>query len=207
MPSKLAHDFGLGPPATGRRRELLDAAADVVAHGGLRALTHRAVDAQAGLPEGSTSSSYRTRLALLTALMEHIAWLMAHRIEAARTRIADIPAQEHEQWVEEIVALAVDLAKQPRLVRVQAELTLEAVRTPELRLTFAAWRGRFLDLVGRIAEAVTPGVVEGRVETVVAAFQGVLTTSLIQPDDERAAYVERGTRQLLALVEQQPPQA
>ena len=193
MPSKLAHDFGLGPPATGRRRELLDAAADVVAHGGLRALTHRAVDAQAGLPEGSTSSSYRTRLALLTALMEHIAWLMAHRIEAARTRIADIPAQEHEQWVEEIVALAVDLAKQPRLVRVQAELTLEAVRTPELRLT--------------IAEAVTPGVVEGRVETVVAAFQGVLTTSLIQPDDERAAYVERGTRQLLALLEQQPPQA
>ena len=60
------------PPHAGRRLELVIAAQRVVGAGGLRALTHRAVDADAGLPEGSCSSYYRTKVALLGALTEHI---------------------------------------------------------------------------------------------------------------------------------------
>ena len=59
------------PPATpraGRRAELLEAAVDVVAEAGLRGLTHRAVDARAGLPEGTCSAYLRSRSALLVAL-------------------------------------------------------------------------------------------------------------------------------------------
>ena len=39
-----------------RRRLLVNAAIEVVAANGLRGLTHRAVDREAGLPEGSCSS-------------------------------------------------------------------------------------------------------------------------------------------------------
>jgi DNA-binding transcriptional regulator YbjK len=53
-----------------RRAALLDAALEIVGSHGMRALTHRAVDAQAGLPVGSTSNLFRTREALLLGLGE-----------------------------------------------------------------------------------------------------------------------------------------
>src|SRR5689334_15216803 len=55
-----------------RRALLLDAAVSVVAADGLRGLTHRAVDATAHLPAGSTSNAFRSRAALLDAVLAHI---------------------------------------------------------------------------------------------------------------------------------------
>jgi AcrR family transcriptional regulator len=56
-----------------RREELLDAAITVLGEGGIHALTHRAVDTAAGLPAGSTSNHFRTRDALLDAVVERFA--------------------------------------------------------------------------------------------------------------------------------------
>ena len=72
------------PPSTrgGRRGELLEAAIEVVAESGLRGLTHRAVDARAGLPEGTCSAYLRTRLALLAALTEHVGHLLSRDVDA-----------------------------------------------------------------------------------------------------------------------------
>ena len=56
-----------------RREQLLDAAIDLVGDQGLRALTHRAVDARAGLPFGSSSNHFRTRNALIAALVDRVA--------------------------------------------------------------------------------------------------------------------------------------
>src|SRR3954469_20858176 len=53
-----------------RREQLLDAAITVLGERGIHALTHRAVDAQAGLPAGSASNHFRTRDALLDAMMD-----------------------------------------------------------------------------------------------------------------------------------------
>lgn len=44
--------------------------ARIIARDGLRALTHRAVDREAGIPEGSTSHRARTRRALLELIVE-----------------------------------------------------------------------------------------------------------------------------------------
>ena len=50
-----------------RMRLILESATRVVAAGGMRGLTHRAVDAEAGLPQGSTSGSVSyTHLTLQT---------------------------------------------------------------------------------------------------------------------------------------------
>jgi DNA-binding transcriptional regulator YbjK len=57
------------PPAPTRSEILLDAAIRVVGTDGMRALTHRAVDAEAGLPIGSASNLFRTREALLRAMV------------------------------------------------------------------------------------------------------------------------------------------
>ena len=66
----------------GRRAELLEAAVGVVAESGLRGLTHRAVDARAGLPEGTCSAYLRTRGALLVALAEHVGGMLARDVDA-----------------------------------------------------------------------------------------------------------------------------
>src|SRR5258708_6284263 len=57
----------------GRRDDLLDAAIQVVGDNGIRALTHRAGGAAAGLPSGSTSNHFPTRDALLNAVVERFA--------------------------------------------------------------------------------------------------------------------------------------
>lgn len=55
------------------RPELVaDAAVTVLARDGLRGLTHRAVDAEAGLPHGSTSNCFRSRAAILEAIVARL---------------------------------------------------------------------------------------------------------------------------------------
>ncbi|MGW9074740.1 TetR/AcrR family transcriptional regulator, partial [Streptomyces yangpuensis] len=62
------------PPAD-RRTLIADTAIGLVAAAGLRGLTHRAVDAAAGLPAGSTSYYLRTRTALIGACYRRLAEL------------------------------------------------------------------------------------------------------------------------------------
>ncbi|MDG4757803.1 TetR/AcrR family transcriptional regulator [Micromonospora sp. WMMD710] len=52
---------------------LADAAIELIADGGMRALTHRAVDGRAGMPAGTTSAYLRTRQALIEAVVGRLA--------------------------------------------------------------------------------------------------------------------------------------
>jgi DNA-binding transcriptional regulator YbjK len=72
-----------------RSTDITDAAISVVAEQGMRGLTHRAVDARAGLPLGTTSAYFRTRKALIEALVRRLADLDDADV-AART--FDAPA-------------------------------------------------------------------------------------------------------------------
>jgi AcrR family transcriptional regulator len=56
----------------GNRERALDAALDLLGTRGLRGLTHRGVDTAAGLPQGSTSNWFRTRNALVDAVLAHL---------------------------------------------------------------------------------------------------------------------------------------
>ncbi|GAA3066024.1 hypothetical protein GCM10020254_06880 [Streptomyces goshikiensis] len=61
--------------ASDRRTLLADAALGVLADEGVRGLTHRAVDRRAAMPPGTTSAYFRTRAALLTALVTRLVHL------------------------------------------------------------------------------------------------------------------------------------
>jgi AcrR family transcriptional regulator len=56
-----------------RRDDLLDAAICVLGERGIHGLTHRTVDAAARLPPGSAANHFRTRDALLNAVVERFA--------------------------------------------------------------------------------------------------------------------------------------
>ncbi len=56
-----------------RRDEIADAGVRLIARGGIRALTHRAVDEEAALPAGSTSYYARTRRELTRLVVDRLA--------------------------------------------------------------------------------------------------------------------------------------
>ncbi|MGW7093438.1 TetR/AcrR family transcriptional regulator [Streptomyces sp. NPDC054874] len=114
------------------RRDLIaDAAISTVATAGLRGLTHRAVDAAAGLPAGSTSYYFRTRSALISACY----------LRLAELSVADVGRWEAEHGppdpdsaAEALAALLhhwLTVERDRQLARF--ELSLEATRRPELR--------------------------------------------------------------------------
>lgn len=68
-----------------RRAHLLESAIAVLARGGARGLTHRAVDNEAGLTPGSTSNVFRTRRDLVTAIVDVLLERSAQRMDAIST--------------------------------------------------------------------------------------------------------------------------
>lgn len=56
-----------------RREQIADAGIRLIARNGVRAMTHLAVDEEAGLPRGSTSYYARTRRALTTLVVNRLA--------------------------------------------------------------------------------------------------------------------------------------
>jgi DNA-binding transcriptional regulator YbjK len=74
----------MAPMPNDRFAVLTDAAIDVLADAGMRGLTHRAVDTRAGLPQGTTSAYFRTRKALIEAVVRRLADLDRADLDADR---------------------------------------------------------------------------------------------------------------------------
>jgi DNA-binding transcriptional regulator YbjK len=123
------------PPNTQRSMQLADAATRVLANQGARGLTHRAVDAEAAVPPGTTSRYFRSRDALLHAVLQHA--LHQHRAEIAAVADTGTPLTPAE--LADGVTTLIHRALGPERTRhlAIAELSLEATRRPELRPVMA----------------------------------------------------------------------
>jgi Uncharacterized protein conserved in bacteria len=77
-----------------RRDELLDAAISLLGERGMHGLTHRAVDTAAGLPAGSASNHFRTRDALLDAVVERFAARERANWDEVAARVCPTTPQE-----------------------------------------------------------------------------------------------------------------
>jgi DNA-binding transcriptional regulator YbjK len=120
-------------PLPDRRDLIADAAIDTVATAGLRGLTHRAVDAAAGLPAGSTSYYFRTRSALISACYLRLAELSAADVDRweAQYGSADPDPDSVAKALAALLHHWLTVERNRQLARF--ELSLEAVRRPELR--------------------------------------------------------------------------
>lgn len=184
-------------PVSPRLRELLDAAVTVVATSGLRGLTHRAVDAAAGLPQGTCSAYLRTRLALLTALARHVAARLDADIAALSKRVTDHPG-DHAYAADQTTALFATWLRDRDVLVCRLEMAVAAAHLPEVAEVFTAWRERLVDVV---AETLMTGDEESchaRAETLVAALDGVLMSAVLRPARGRRAYLLRTVSTLVA---------
>lgn len=179
------------PMSTDHKTLIADAAVALLASAGARGLTHRAVDAQAGLPMGSTSFYCRTRLDLLSlALSRHAAldladleadaakWKQAMgsmkgtvakpgsaQSEAALRAFIDALTERIADWVSP--------AKRERLVA-RVELFLIASREPELGALIKLQRQRFLDATAAALHLIGLPEHEALAPALVMTVDGIL---------------------------------
>lgn len=174
-------------------------------------MTHRAVDDQAGLPQGSCSSAFRTRLALLTALTHQVGHVLTVEILALAETLTGAEAalelsdQRRRLFViDELTVLFARLISTPGLVVVQAELALEAQRQPALQEVLGAWRDRLLAIVEAIIRGACKPNPRERAVTVVAALEGVALAGLQIPEGQRADYLRTAVTLLIGGLDEPP---
>ncbi|GIJ62867.1 TetR/AcrR family transcriptional regulator [Virgisporangium aurantiacum] len=152
-----------------RKVLIADAAIDVLGRDGLRSLTHRAVDARAGLPQGTCSYHHRTRRSLLAAALNRIADL--DRADTAPAPAGDVLDQA-------VAVLGRWLG--PGRVRTRARLVLmlDAEARRDLGDEAARLAGDF------VAEATTTIGDARKARLLVALLDGVVADDLIRGTDD-----------------------
>ncbi|GAA5611740.1 TetR family transcriptional regulator [Streptomyces platensis] len=190
-------------PAAAPRHELIaDAALTLLAERGMRGLTHRAVDEQAGLPQGSTSNVARTRAALLEAAVRRLAEREAavltaqERSAAGRAGAAragadagaeagrveagagaeDAETEDAGAVVAEALSLALHryLSRHRQLLLARYELALEATRRPELRTVYDRAGRAFREPMAAMLAAAGSADPERHAMSMVAWCDGIL---------------------------------
>jgi AcrR family transcriptional regulator len=165
---------------------LTDAAIALIAERGMRGLTHRAVDARAGMPTGTTSAYLRTRRALVEAVVQRLVDLNRTDYEARRIPV-DAPTgslppltpDDLDHLATGIAALVdtwLDAGRTRVLARYHCQL--EATHHPELRQILAhgtPMREQVRDLLAR-AGAANP---HRQGEQFVAFVDGLLFDRLV----------------------------
>jgi DNA-binding transcriptional regulator YbjK len=120
-----------------RREAIADSGIRIIARDGVRALTHRAVDREARIPQGSTSYHAKTRRALLELIVNALAARSKADAEALATALNTTFEREHRLDVEELAALIAGLvetlASRRDDMRARYALILELDDAPHLR--------------------------------------------------------------------------
>jgi AcrR family transcriptional regulator len=136
-----------------RRDWLLDASIEVLGGRGVRAVTHRAVDAEAGLGAGSTANYFSSRDALFQAIVERFA--ERERANFEEFALAAFPTSPIELGHALAQAVRDGTATNRTLTLSRYALLVESANNPDLREQMAAtgarvsaWFTNWLRLVG-----------------------------------------------------------
>lgn len=139
-----------------RRRALADAGLALLADEGARGLTHRGVDARAGVPAGTTSNYFRSRDELLQGLVQRIGERLAPDPDVLARLGRRTPGRRlYADYLRDIVRR---LTEQRDVALALFELRLEAARRPEVGALVGAWlRAGFAGDVAFNTAAGLPG--------------------------------------------------
>ncbi|PRI11233.1 TetR/AcrR family transcriptional regulator [Leucobacter massiliensis] len=168
------------------RTALLRATVVVVAAGGLRALTYRAVAAEAGVSHGLVRHHFGTRDQLVAEAMEFA--IEESLRESNMLNEALTPAE----FAEGIQSLS---EREAEIQSFQYELLLESRRRPELRPLAELHYRSYREAIGRQLSRL--GVDDAELTEVIwFALDGVVFKQLVDPED-----VTPALRRIRALVE------
>ncbi|MFE6774954.1 TetR/AcrR family transcriptional regulator [Streptomyces sp. NPDC057702] len=188
-PRKRVRNYGTG------RAALLDAAVRVVAHGGLRKLTYRAVAEEAGVTHGLVVHHFGSRDALIEEAVNH-AIRSSLRVNALHTGtgMADFAAN-----------LGGMVDSGPDVQAFQYELLLEARRRPELMPQLRALYEEYFNAArGELTRVLARPVDRGLSRLVFAALEGLVLHQLVFGEREVTEEALAELRTLLARLARDP---
>jgi DNA-binding transcriptional regulator YbjK len=171
-----------------RRAEVADAAIRALAKEGLRGLTHRSVDDEAGLPQGSTSYYFRTREALVKAVIERFTEVVTHEIPPLP------PVSDTDAFAKAAVEVVRTLTTTGRAHQLACyELTLEANRRPGLRELLVPASTHIRTAVAQRLQEAGVASPESRAHGLVAFLDGLIFDQITAPEERRLSEDELRT--------------
>ncbi|MBX9641216.1 MAG: TetR/AcrR family transcriptional regulator [Mycobacteriaceae bacterium] len=146
------------PNPAERRRELCDAAIQLLADDGAKGLSHLKVDRKSGVPDGTTSFYFRTRSALLLAVAERLAELDLASLQAVADSARPAAGGGGRRSPSLLSQVVIQSGCEPELSRTRAryELTMQAARDPALAATLAHGAEAFTKLHREILVQLMP---------------------------------------------------
>lgn len=183
---------------TDRRTSLLEAALRLIERDGLRALTHRAVESEAGVPHGSTTYHFGTRYDLIAAVIEHMHDLDRRNTEPIAHQLTLMLAdRSRELDLEAVIDAAIDwVESNPQLQLARYELQLAGARDPELKRMMTECSATFRRIIEPIVVAAGSKRPQHHAQMVQAMLDGLLMARLTLNGMERAVITE-GVRRVL----------
>lgn len=174
------------PVQASRRAVLTDAALKVLGAEGARALTHRRVDQETGLPAGSTSNLFGTREQLLLGALDRLIELDF----GSALSPPIVPEDPIEHGAQLLAALIQEwTAPEYRaLLQARFELLIEATRKPAFRPPLLGRRNEIVAAVELLMQADGRPDPGRRAVSLVAWVDGLLLHHLLDPEliaDER----------------------
>lgn len=158
-----------------RRLQVLDAAVQMLALGGDRAMTYRIVDTAAGVPSGTASNHFRTREALLLAV--------ATRVERQRRHVWEQLLCEYEpsstgQLARMLTAYLTDAASDDDhigiLARAHMALLPLSASYPEVAKLLAESRRHHIFALRRPLAVINPAAPPGLAAVIIDYLTGTL---------------------------------
>ena len=163
-----------------RRTEILDAALRVLAEHGMRGLTHRAVDAAAGIAPGSTSYYFRSRSALVEGCVARLV-----EIDQAAPEVVAAPSMD---LVDAAVAVAVAMATTGRhRTLARYELSVAGAREPHLRAALVVGGDAIRAFAARTLAAEGAADPAAAADEIAALLDGLVFTALVRGPHDPAA--------------------
>jgi DNA-binding transcriptional regulator YbjK len=182
--------------ATDRRTELLDAALDLVGEGGLRAVTHRAVEQRAGAPHGSTTYYFKTRDQLVEATIQRLTDIDRTNVEGIAHGISMALARGNPDYDAIADALIAWINADRLLQLARFELHVASARDPDLKALMSAGSARFWHLVEPLALTLGSKSPVRDSRVMVAMLDGLVFDYLTR-DPPDPAVVREGVRRIL----------
>lgn len=157
------------PQSGQRRRGILEAVLRIVAEGGVDAVTHRRVAAEAGVPLGSTTYYFRSRDELV---LEAFRLYVAGNTELYQGLERSGGRDTLEGLVDLLVTATQRQFEDGAMLLAEYELILFAARNPEFAREYRAWqRTHAIHLTERLERLGCPRPLAAA-ETVIAAMRG-----------------------------------
>jgi len=188
--------------ADAKRTRVLTATLRLLARGGPRAVTHRAVAAEAGTSLRATTYYFASREELLREAFLHYAEGAIARIEALEVPLPEDPAQALEAAAQMLAETVLSDLMEDRVGLVaEYEWVLEIGRSPSLEASYGRFQSRLVAMLRTYGEKLGTGTAQLDARIVLAALRGVEVEALAQPSTppNREALVATFRRLLSAL--------